>query len=94
MKKVILATVFMLFGCESAQMQSFNKAMFGDLGNSISYQNNNAINNVQHQDDVDYFYKMVVSNDTIEALTATTTIRGYWLWLYKCDSYICKFSNI
>ncbi len=69
MKKFILATVLMLFGC--TQLQSD----FNNIANQFS---DKYINNVQNQDDVDYFYKMVVSNDTVESLYTVSFIRGYW----------------
>ena len=69
MKKFILATVLMLLGC--TQLQS-------DFNNIANQSSDKYINNVQNQDDVDYFYKMVVSNDTVESLYAVAFIRGYW----------------
>ena len=77
MKKFILATVFILLGC--TQLQNIDDRILNNF-NSIANQSiDKGINNVQNQDDVDYFYKMVVSNDTIESLYAVSFIRGYWL---------------
>lgn len=69
MKKIILATVLMLFGC--TQLQS-------DFNSITNQSSDKYINNLQNQDDVDHFYKMVVSNDTIESLYTVSFIRGYW----------------
>lgn len=76
MKKYILFTLFVLFGC--SQMQHIDDGMFSDFNSIENRFSDKYINNVQNQDDVDYFYNMVISNDTIESLYAVSFIRGYW----------------